>query len=661
MKKLILSLILTVATGIAGMAVPARRGFVQVTGPDGKPVAVQLIGDEYNHYYVDAQGRMMIQQADKVFAYAPQDVVERKMAARRVPGTIGRFPGTTFPSIGEQKAIVILVEYQDQKFELGDHAHDYFTNMLNQEGFSEYGATGSVHEYFMDSSNGQFDCQFDLYGPVTLSKKMAYYGGNDINGNDKNPEQMVIEACQQLDATVDFADYDRDNDGTIDNVYVIYAGRGEASDIMGEHPNTVWPHSWDVTHLDLKFDGKRLATYGCSNEWEDVWMPNYITGYYEKDGENPDGIGTFVHEFSHVLGLPDLYNTEATSTATPGEWSVLDYGPYNNNGRTPPAYSAFERNALGWIELTEITAESDTVKVPELNATNQAYCITNPNNPDEFFLLENRVKTGWDRFLPGKGMLIWHVDFDSYSWLSNAVNNNDSHLGVDLVEADGKAKKSPRSAADAFPGSKDVTKYTPKWWDKSSAGFSIEDIAIDDDNVVTFTVVPSAPIGGSGNGSHITVSEALASNLDGSDVTVRGYIVGYANNSFSAKGVVFSGTDCQLTTNVVIADDRNESVFSNCIPIQLPKGDIRDIANLKDNPDNFGKLVEFDGNISPYFSVPGLRNTYGFRIIDETQDSITEIEEVDNSTPIIYDLSGRRVTNPTRPGLYIVNGKKVLY
>lgn len=658
-KRLIFSLILAFATGIASMAVPARRGFVQVTGPDGKPVAVQLVGDEFGHYFADADGKIMMRQADNTYSYVSEDLAARKMAMRRAPGAIGTFPGTTFPSIGEQKAIVILVEYKDQKFELGSHAHDYFNNMLNLDGFNEYGATGSVHEYFIDSSNGQFNCQFDLFGPITLSNYMSYYGGNDIDGNDKNPEQMVIEACNQLDDEVNFADYDRDNDGIIDNIYVIYAGRGEASDLTGDYENTVWPHSWDVRHLDLKFDGKLLATYGCSNEWEDIWEPNYITGYYEISGERPDGIGTFVHEFSHVLGLPDLYNTVSSSIATPGEWSVLDYGPYNNDGRTPPAYSAFERNALGWISLTELTAESGSITLPELNASNQAYCITNTNNPDEFYLIESRAKVGWDKYIPGSGMLIWHVDYDGSTWESNSVNNKDSHLGVDLIEADGIANKNSRDGGDAFPGTKNVTNYTPKWWDRTGTGFSIQDIATATDNAVTFTV---APVGGGdgGNGEYLTVADVLNASMDASDATVRGYLVGYANSAFSAKGVIFSATDCKVATNVVLADDRNESVFSNCIPVQLPKGNVRNIANLMDNPENHGKLVEFDGILAKYFSVPGLKEVSAFRIIDETQDSITEIEEVETSTPVIYDLSGRRVINPTRPGLYIINGKKVL-
>ena len=154
-------------------------------------------------------------------------------------------------------------------------------------------------------------------------------------GNDQRPEEMIIEACQMLDDTVDFSEYDRDGDGYIDNVFVFYAGRGEAS---GGASDTVWPHSWDITaatSVPYVFDGVRLDRYGCSNEWE---------------VDRPDGVGTFVHEFSHVMGLPDLYATKYTGAFTPGAWSAMDYGPYNNDGCTPPLYSAFERYSLGWIE-----------------------------------------------------------------------------------------------------------------------------------------------------------------------------------------------------------------------------------------------------------------------------------------------------------------------
>lgn len=657
MKKFIFLILAAAVTSVAAVALPARRGFVQVTGADGQPMSIQLVGDENGHYLVDTEGRIVIRQND-VYVHATEDVAARKKAAiRRIPGAIGTMPSVTFPAKGKQKAVVVLVEYQDQKFMLGDHAYEYFNDMLNKDGFNEYGGTGSVHEYFMDSSNGQFDCQFDVFGPVTLSKNMAYYGGNNSDDMDSHPEEMVIEACQQLDATVDFSQYDRDNNGIIDNVYLIYAGRGEASDIYGDYPDTVWPHAWDVSFMNLYFDGKKLASYGCSNEWEDIWVANRFTGRYEKNGENPDGIGTFVHEFSHVIGLPDLYDTEDSSTVTPGEWSVLDYGPYNNNGRTPPAYSSFERNALGWIELIELTDDMGDITIAELNASNSAYCITNPSNPDEFYLLEARAKTGWDKYLPGNGMLIWHIDYDGTDWDNNIVNNNNNHLGVDLVEADGKTSKDTRNAADAFPGTKNVTSYTPKWWNKSSTGVALSNIALATDNAVSLTV-ESTTVGG-GDKPYFTVADVQASSMTGDDVTVRGYIVGYANSAFSAKGVCFTSQGCKIYTNVVLADDKNEKLWSNCIPVQLPSGAVRNQANLIDNPSHLGKLVEFDGGLYEYFSHPGIKYTSAFRIIDET-NGLTQVEEVTPTENIIYDLSGRRVVTPSRPGLYIINGKKVM-
>jgi len=683
MKRQLFSLLLAATTALASLAIPARPGFVKVVGPDGDTISIQRVGNAFNHNTIDTAGNVMMRRSDGSYVYATLSQAGRmvetstpmkladfralrtkrlRAAARRVPGQIGTFPGTTFPAKGKQKAIVVLVEFQDEKFHLGSHAHDYFTNMLNKDSFSEYGATGSVHKYFIDSSNGQFDCQFDLFGPVTLKHDMAYYGGNDPStDNDLHPQDMVIEACRALDATVDFSQYDRDNDGVIDNVYVIYAGRGEASDIFGEHPELVWPHSSSVANWGLYFDGKLLATYGCSNEWEDIYQVK--NNNIEIVGENPDGIGTFVHEFSHILGLPDLYKTidEITPTYyTPGEWSVLDYGPYNNNGRTPPAYSTFERNALGWINLTELTAQSGEVTLPELNSSNFGYVITNPTNSGEFFLIESRKRSGWDKYLPADGMLVWHVDYDASTWDNNAVNNTDAHQRVDLVEADGVGQKSRRSAGDVFPGSKNVTSWRPKWWQSGYAGINITDIAATN-GTVTFT---SSEGSGSGSdkpaGDFLTVDDIIYTTIDDATVTVRGYIVGYVKNSPFETNCAFTANECKVNTNLIMADSKSETNAASAIPVQLPSGSIRKALNLVDHPENLGRYVEIVGKHSTYFTVAGLKNISSYRFIEEEQSSIDNIEEVTPAADVIYDLQGRRVTAPGRPGLYIINGVKTL-
>lgn len=687
MKKLILALLTAAAVTAPAWAIPARRALYQMTGPDGRTITVEKTGDEFGHHYVDASGRILISEGNRL-VYASEakiaDLMQHRTelstarnagilarakaraeantltSQRKVPGQIGTFPGTSFPPLGKQKGIVILVEFKDRSFKIGsdEKAAQFFTDMLNKEGFSEQGATGSARDYFLDSSNGRFDCDFDVFGPVKLKNTMRYYGGNDSYGNDLRPEEMVIEACDALDTQVDFSQYDRDNDGVIDNVYLIYAGFGEAS---YDDEDTVWPHSWSVVEAGYSkiYDGVKLDTYGCSNEWEE-YVNNWTGG--------PNGIGTFVHEFSHILGLPDLYHTSnSNATYTPGAWSVLDYGPYNNDGNTPPAYSSFERNALGWIDLTELTAESGNATLQDINTSNAAYCITNPDNESEFFLLESRIRKGWDAYLPADGMLVWHVDYDYNDWFNNAVNNTQSHQGVDLVEADGQASKYERNGGDCFPGTAKTTSWTPKWWSKKTPGFMLENIAAATSGEVTFTVSQSSNGGNTGEdpepGEYLTVSDVLRSDVSiAKSGTVRGYIVGYvsAGGRYDASHVNFM-TEGSLNSNLVLGDSKEADNHSQCIPVRLSKGTLRDELNLADNPANLGRYVEISGTIGKYFSVPGISAVSGYRFLTDPDDfdAISEVETT--TTPAqnaIFDLSGRRVTNPLR-GIYIVNGRKV--
>lgn len=497
----------------------ARKDPFTIIQPDGRELTVTLHGDEKCHYLLSSDGYLLMGDRKNGYFYAsylpdgtpyPSSLIASDSDSRS--GTVNDFLSsisetdrdkaieimmkntkdmvpfstrrsqstrglglfsTNFPVFGEQKSIVILVEYSDVKFDLRENAHDYFNNMLNQENFSEYGATGSARDWFIANSNGQFLPQFDLYGPVTLSKRRDYYGGNDRYGEDKYPEEMVIEACQLLDDEVDFTQYDRDHDGYIDNVYVFYAGQGEAD---GGGDDTVWPHSWEIvggTGKMISLDGVVLDHYACSNE----------TDHYTK---RPDGIGTFIHEFSHVMGLPDLYATEQSSAFTPGSFSVLDYGPYNNDGRTPPNYSAFELNALGWI-TPEIPEKSGYYSLPPISREKKVLML--PTQKDsEFFLLENRQMEGNDKYIPGHGMLVWQIDYDKDIWDANVVNNNSSHQYVDLIEADNIRSEFTRKG-DPFPGNWNVRSLSSSTipslvnWDNKSIGFALSEITEDSDNI----------------------------------------------------------------------------------------------------------------------------------------------------------------------------------
>ena len=307
---------------------------------------------------------------------------------------------------------------------------------------------GSAWKYFYDSSNGHYDPQFDVVGPVTVSKNMAYYGKNNPSTNfDAAPWTMVKEACTLVNDSVDFSLYDNDKDGYVDFVYVIYAGYGEAD---GGEENTIWPHSYWLLDAGItcKMDGKYVDLYACGNE-----MDSYT--------DHHTGIGTFCHEFSHVLGLPDLYETTGYGThKTIGAWSILDYGPYSNDGNTPPAYSAYERFFMGWL-IPRLIVDAENVELEELQKSNSALLISstdqhnligNDPRPTTFYLLENRQQIGWDEYLPGHGMMLTKVQYDYNKWLENAVNNSSSRMGVDLIEADGKTPNSRQSGYDGKPG-----------------------------------------------------------------------------------------------------------------------------------------------------------------------------------------------------------------
>lgn len=323
-----------------------------------------------------------------------------------------------FPTTGEVHSLVILVQFADTKFStVGSDAHQFFNSMLNEPGFTySNGANGSARDFYVNSSNGKFQPQFDVIGPVTLPKKYSYYGANKGSSTD-NPvalEEFVREACTLADPLVDFSQYDHNQDGFVDNIYFFYAGKGEADSGDG---NAIWPHSAyyadiakeaGATQKSLKLDGIEVGNYTCSNE---------INGTVIKP--QPAGIGTFVHEFGHVLGLADHYDIYyGMATFTPGSFDTMDRASYNNNGNTPAAFSAYERACLGWLDLTVLNSGVDTLNVlPDLNDSNKAYVVpVGGTNDEEYFIMENRQQKGWDEFIPGHGMLLWHIDFDAKTW-----------------------------------------------------------------------------------------------------------------------------------------------------------------------------------------------------------------------------------------------------
>jgi len=480
-------------------AVPATPFPVNIIQSDGSEITVRLHGDEFFHYKTTVDGYALVPNTTGILTYAQMDSngyltstsVKATNIEKRSPSeknfilrlaknidfnkinlqkrnsrllksktAITTTPQKSFPVRGSAKSLVILVNFKDLSF-VTANPKTAFTNLLNQKGYAANGGTGSANDYFTASSTGVFNPQFDVVGPFNLPQPMAYYGKNAIaDSNDTLPQQMVIDACTQAAAGgVNFAQYDTDNDGVVDNVFIYYAGYNEAE---GGTANSIWPHRWALANLATKFNGVSVYDYACTSELS------------SNHGASMCGIGTFCHEFGHVLGLPDYYVTSGAEHHTLSEWNIMDYGPYLNNGRTPPSYSAFDRFYLNWLVPTELKI-GGKYSLDTLTSSNKAYLITkngdhnlngaNPS-PVEFFTLENRQQKGWDTYLPGHGLLLTHIFYNADTWAQNTVNNDPRNMGVDIVEADGIALAETQEAGldstlvgDPFPGSKNVTSY----------------------------------------------------------------------------------------------------------------------------------------------------------------------------------------------------------
>ncbi len=372
-------------------------------------------------------------------------------------------------SKGKFKGLVILAEFVDTPFTLPNAAQQ-FDSMLNGSRYNHQGAHGSVRDYFIANSDSTFFPAFKVIGPVKLPKKMSYYGENGKNGEEIHAGEMVMEACRQVSPHIQFSDYDSNDDGLVDIVYIFFASYGE-----NENPTVkdyIWSHAGNVADSCLLFDGKRIGRYACSSEYAG-----------KSDDKNPQmaTIGTFCHEFSHILGLPDFYNTLSMSGMTPGSMSVMDKGNYLDGGKCPAGYSAFEKEYVDWTSVP-ILADANSMTQIILSPVNSDIKSNVPCavkirlDNDEYYYLENRQHEGWDKYLPGTGLLIYHVDLsDSLAWDKNEVNTRYSHPNYELVRSNGKYETDYKKVA--FPGDTNKTVFIPQKSRKGKdAKFKIENI-----------------------------------------------------------------------------------------------------------------------------------------------------------------------------------------
>ncbi len=485
-------------------AVPARPTPMRSIQPDGSVVWIRMQGDERFHYVQTLDGHVLENDAEGYWTYAQMDQDGNLIASdlrlsrarefskedlkhavtTKSLGMLrrkqGLFPKSVsgkqrknfkaHPSRGAIRSLVILVNFSD-KFFTTAAPKQVFERMLNEKAYAANGATGSVRDYFRDASMGAFLPEFDVFGPYTLPKNRAFYGKN-VDGADANPEQMVVDACNLAFSNgVNFSNYDGNGDAFVDNVFVIYAGENEAD---GGASDAIWPHKSELSS-ESHYAGLSVYDYACSSE---LMMKNETAEW------TLCGIGTFVHEFGHVLGLPDFYSTDInTIHHTLSYWSVMDLGYSLNNTHTPPSYSAYERFYLNWIAPLTID-NAATFVLDTLTTTNTTYLISRSGKhnmdgrdpkPEQFFLLENRQARAWDRFLPGHGMLLTRIHYNEKDWSDNTVNNNPLSMGVDLLEADGKASNRNLSG-DPFPGMRGITSCSLKLRDGTPIQKTLGDI-----------------------------------------------------------------------------------------------------------------------------------------------------------------------------------------
>lgn len=505
MSKRFLTLAAMFMLAASAFAVPAKRVKRQVQQPDGSVLTVMLRGDENFHYTSTEDGQPLVQRADGAYCYATLDSngkltasaqvahdVEsrgaaelsflnyytaesqkvrslgmerakqrnaRRMARLANRGVVdasgkpvrrvmaGATGGEGIGVTGKRKGLVILVNFKDKKMQ-SKHTQAEWNDYFNKVGYNKYGNNGSVHDYFYAQSYGKLDLEFDVIGPVTVSKNMAAYGANDAQGNDIDPAGMIKEACELAYAKekMDMSQYDWDGDGAVDQVYVIYAGYGEAA---GGEANTIWPHEWDIQGggYSLVLGGQRIRTYACSSEL------NGGSGTYIS------GIGTACHEFSHCMGIPDFYDTAGGGCFGMDAWDLMDYGSYGGDGYEPTGYNTYEKWVSGWIEPTILTEPCYIKNMKPLSDAPEACVVFNEANKNEYYIFENRQLKGTDVALPNHGMLVIHVDYDQKVWFDNEVNNTSNHQRFTVVPADNKLT-SETVTGDTYPGTTKSTELT---------------------------------------------------------------------------------------------------------------------------------------------------------------------------------------------------------
>lgn len=688
-------------------AVPAKRGvWCSLSLVDGTEVKAQLVGDEFLHYYVSEDGTKYVQdESTGLYRKMTDEVTAQRRAAVRRAQAQGRqkrmlrkaqasnvFQGT-------KKGLIILVQFTDSKFKSG-HDLALYERIANDANYSDNNFRGSIKDYFKAQSHGLFELDFDVAGICQLQHTYAYYGKNS-NDNDVRAGQMVAEACLWAhEHGTDFSKYDWDGDGEVDQVFVLYAGHGEAS--YDKDPDTIWPHMHYLSASDygksLSLDGVTVDTYACSCE---------LNG----DG-NLDGIGTFCHEFSHCMGFPDLYDTGYAGWFGMGDFDLMCSGSYNGDSKCPAGYSAYEKAECGWLtlkDMTNIEQETSIVGVQPMSADGDAYIIKNKGHKDEYYILENRQKTGWDSYLPASGLMITHVDYDADIWDWNMPNTSgkyedangntktNDHQRLTIFRA-GNSSSDYGDSSDLYPyrSNNTLTKTSSPastLYNTNSDGskymhVAIKDIAIASDGTASFTLSkdvqeenPDTPVTPSGS-TLLYESFDECDGTGGNDGIWGGRSIGagtptYDNKGWtSTQGKVYASSACvRVGTSSVNGDITTPSFTVNgkavlsfkagawntsgdgtTLNLSVSNGTISpsSVTMKKGEWTDYNVTITANGNVKTTFKASKLRFFLDeVKVTDASTSGIREIEGSRSSSIVAYyTLGGIQVTVPSS-GIYL--------
>ncbi len=716
MKKFSLFFILTFLFATSLYAVPARKNTrINVTLEDGTMVELSLMGDEYAHWWEDSEGKAY-DVSDEGFAVAKSDesLIELRsrgnsLKAERNAARQKRIPllaNDKAKYTGTKRGLVILVNFADLDMQSSTAQEDYDC-MFNEEGYSENSHIGSVADYFRDQSYGEFNIEFDVVGPVTVSQPYAYYGQNKSNGDDSHPCELVIETCNLVDSEVDFSTYDWDGNGEVNQVFIVYAGHGENS---GASSNTIWPHEWTLAKGarngdgtgPVTLDGVTVDTYAMTCELRGRTSTIY------------DGIGTACHEFSHCLGFPDFYDTSYSGGWGMEEWDLLDAGGYNgpdDYGEVPVGYTAYERWVAGWLEPTTLSAGMKITGMQPLNSVPEAYILYNEGNSNEYYLLENRLSDRWFSYVLSysapSGMLITHVDYDQTAWDNNTPNKDADHQRMTMFLANNE-KGTLRSGIYNISRAQYLGHLYPYEENDSLSAYStpaatlynastdgtyfmnkgIYFITYNSDGTMDFQCLRQASDGNDPNSENVIFYESFdycdgqggndgkwSGNLSYSDFLTdnAGWVSDNAFVAYKCAKVGNTGFAGDITSPAITIDGEavlsfklgiwNTTSEAESVQIWMNENFLVDCVAPKGDWEDFSYTIDGKGRTAFLFQGAG---RFFLDEVKVVKPESTGIKEINYSYPTkegIYNLSGQYVGTslPSLPrGIYIKDGHKIV-